>query len=344
VIEMPIAAFASRRSATRRQFLMRGATLAAASLLPLSASAAAEPPPEIRRIRFNYFPAICLAPQYLAEEFLRLEGFTEVEYPKGVQVNKPDAAPVETDLWMDTAPGVIAAIDNGLPITALAGIHAGCYELFASDSVHAIRDLKGKTVAIGAEGALDHVFISSMVAYVGIDPKKDIRWNVAGTSEKALQQFIEGKADAYLGFAPQPQELRAKKIGHSILSTTQDRPWSQYFCCMLVARKEFMQKYPIATKRALRAVLKAADVCAEDPERAARFMAVKGHEPNYELGLEVLKGLPYRRWREANPEDTLRFYSLRMREAGVIKSTPQRIIAEGSDWRILNELKKEMKV
>jgi NitT/TauT family transport system substrate-binding protein len=341
---MPIAPFASPRSgASRREFLARTISLAGAPLLALPRFAAADPPPEIRRIRFNYFPAICLAPQYLAEEFLRLEGFTEVEYPKGVQVNKPDAVPVETDLWMDAAPAAVAAIDRSTPITALAGIHAGCYELFASDRVRAIRDLKGKTIAIGAEGGLDHVFISSMVAYVGIDPKKDIRWDVAGTNEKALQEFIDGNADAYLGFAPQPQELRAKKIGHAILSTTQDRPWSQYFCCMLVARKEFAQKYPIATKRALRAVLKAADVCAEDPERAARFIAAKGHEPNYALGLEVLKGLPYRRWREANPEDTLRFYSLRMREAGVIKSTPQKIIADGSDWRFLNELKKELK-
>jgi len=342
---MPNSAFAScNESASRREFLARTMSLAGASLLlPFSCSAAAEPPPEIRRIRFNYFPAICLAPQYLAEEFLRLEGFSEVEYPRGIQVNRTDAAPVETDMWMDASPAVIAALDNGLPITALGGIHAGCYELFASDRVRAIRDLKDKTVAIGAELGLDHVFIASMVAYVGIDPKKDIHWNIAGTNEKALQLFKEGKADAYLGFAPQPQELRAKKIGHSILSTTQDRPWSQYFCCMLVARKEFVQRYPIATKRALRAVLKAADVCAEDPERAARFMAAKGHEPNYELGLQVLKDLPYRRWREANPEDTLRFYSLRMREAGVIKSTPQKIIAEGSDWRFLNELKKEMK-
>jgi NitT/TauT family transport system substrate-binding protein len=327
----------------RREFLARTVSLAGTALLALPRLAAAEPPPEIRKIRFNYFPAICLAPQYFAEEFLRLEGFSEVEYPKGVQVNKPDPAPVETDLWMDAAPGVVGAIDRGVPITALGGIHAGCYELFASDRVRAIRDLKGKTVAIGAEGGLDHVLISSMVAYVGVDPKKDIHWSIAGTNETALQQFIGGKADAYLGFAPQPQELRAKKIGHAILSTTQDRPWSQYFCCMLVARKEFMQRYPIATKRALRAVLRAADVCAEDPERAARFMATKGYEPRYELGLEVLKGLPYRRWREANPEDTLRFYSLRMREAGLIKSTPQKIIAQGTDCRFLNELKKELK-
>jgi NitT/TauT family transport system substrate-binding protein len=305
--------------------------------------AAAEPPPEITTIRLNYFPAVCLAPQYLAEEFLRLEGFTQVEYPQGVAVNKPEAAPVEADMWMEPSPSVIAATERGLPIVALAGIHAGCYELFASERVRAIRDLKGRAVAIGAMGGLDHVFISSMIAYVGIDPNKEVDWKVAGTNDKALELFIEGKADAYLGFAPQPQELRARKIGHSVLSTTHDRPWSQYFCCMLVARKQFVEKYPVATKRALRAVLKAADLCADDPERAARFMAAKGFEPRYDLGLEVLRELPYRRWREANPEDTLRFYSLRLHEGGLIKSTPEKVIARGTDWRFLNELKKELK-
>jgi hypothetical protein len=38
-----------------------------------------------------------------------------------------------------------------------------------------------------------------------------------------------------------------------------------------------------------------------------------------------------------------RFYALRLREAGMIKSTPQRLIAQGTDWRFLNELKKELK-
>jgi NitT/TauT family transport system substrate-binding protein len=56
-----------------------------------------------------------------------------------------------------------------------------------------------------------------------------------------------------------------------------------------------------------------------------------------------LKRLPYQRWREANPEDTLRFYALRLHEVGMIKSTPQKIIADGTDWRFLNELKKELK-
>ena len=45
--------------------------------------------------------------------------------------------------------------------------------------------------------------------------------------------------------------------------------WSQYFCCTAAANRDFAQRQPIATKRALRAILKAADVCALEPERAA---------------------------------------------------------------------------
>ena len=94
---------------------------------------------------------------------------------------------------------------------------------------------------------------------------------------------------------------------------------------------------------ALRAYLKAADICAQEPERVARFLAAKGYDPRYEIGLDVLKSLPYRRWRDANPEDTLRFLALRLHEVGMIKSTPQKLIAQGTDWRFLNELKKELK-
>ena len=55
------------------------------------------------------------------------------------------------------------------------------------------------------------------------------------------------------------------------------------------------------------------------------------------------EGIPYGKWRQYDPEDTVRFYALRLREAGVIKSSPQKIIAQGTDWRFLNELKKELK-
>jgi NitT/TauT family transport system substrate-binding protein len=93
----------------------------------------------------------------------------------------------------------------------------------------------------------------------------------------------------------------------------------------------------------MRAFLKATDICAAQPERAARYMADKGYAPSYTVALETIGELPYRRWRDANPEDTLRFHALRLHEAGIIRINPQRLIAQGTDWRFFNELRKELK-
>jgi NitT/TauT family transport system substrate-binding protein len=158
-----------------------------------------------------------------------------------------------------------------------------------------------------------------------------------------MRLFAEGLVDAYLGFPPQPQELRARKIGHVVINSSTDRPWSQYFCCMLASNRQFVQKHPVATKRALRALLKATNVCAREPERVARFMTEKGYSAQYEYSLQALRDIPWSRWREFNPEETLRFYALRLHEAGMIKSSPQKILAQGTDWRFINELKKELK-
>ena len=57
----------------------------------------------------------------------------------------------------------------------------------------------------------------------------------------------------------------------------------------------------------------------------------------------MLRELPYDRWREYDPEDTVRYYALRLHEVGLIKSTPNKIIAQGTNWRFLDELKRELK-
>jgi NitT/TauT family transport system substrate-binding protein len=327
----------------RRTFLQSASALGMTGVLGISEAVRAEPPPEVKKIRLVHAPAICFAPQYLAEALLRLEGFTEVEY---VEVVTMAAAAVvaegRADISMDATPNYLPALDAGKPVVVLAGIHAGCYELFGHQDVAAVRDLKGKRVAITVLGGIEHILISSILAYVGIDPR-EIRWVEAGSNPDAMSLFAKNGADAFLGFAPQPQELRAKKIGHVILDMTLDRPWSQYFCCSVGGNRAFVTMNPIATKRALRAFLKAADICAQEPERVARFLVTRGYEPRYEIGLEVLQSLPYNRWRQADPEDTLRFHALRLHEVGMIKSSPQKIITQGTDWRFLNELKKELK-
>jgi NitT/TauT family transport system substrate-binding protein len=109
------------------------------------------------------------------------------------------------------------------------------------------------------------------------------------------------------------------------------------------AHRAFVQQSPVATKRALRAVLKAADLCTSGPERAAQFFVDKGSTKSYDYARKTMQEVVYRQWREYNPEDTVRFYALRLQEAGMLKRTPQKIIAQGTDWRFFNELKRELK-
>jgi NitT/TauT family transport system substrate-binding protein len=328
----------------RRSFLVRSSALVAASLLGVHRMAAAEPPPEITRIRLTHSPAICLAPQYLAEELLRIEGFSDIEYVKLEAAAAPELVQNGlADMFMWDVPGILPTLDAGQPLIVLSGVHAGCYELIGNDDVETVRDLKGKTVAVQLTGSGDQILISSILAYVGMDPRTDVRWIAGAKFGEAMDLFVAGKADAFMGFAPQPQELRRKNIGHVLVNTAEDPPWSQYYCCAVVANRGYAERYPVATKRALRAFLKAADICAEEPERVARYLVKQGFEPRYDIGVEVLRSLPYNRWREANIEDTIRFHALRLHEVGMIKSTPQQIIERGSNSSFLNELKKELK-
>ena len=306
--------------------------------------AAAEPPPETTMLRLGQSPAICVAAQYLAQEFLPGEGFTKVDYVKmGPQLFVKAVASGAVDFAMNFAAPLLIPVDAGEPIVMLGGGHVGCFELVGTDRVRAIRDLKGKTVAVAEMGGSDHVFLASMVAYVGLDPRKDVNWVVHPRAE-FIRLLADGKIDAVLAIPPQPQELRARKIGHVVVNSMMDRPWSNYFCCMAYTRRDFVRKYPVATKRVLRAILKGADVCAREPERAARFLVDKGFTKEYDYALQTMQEMQMAyRWREYDPEDTLRFYALRMHEAGMIKSSPQKIIAQATDWRFLRELKKEMK-
>ena len=336
----------------RRRDFLTGATVVTA--LGVGARAAvAEPPPETRRIRLIRITGICVAPQYVADDLLRAEGFTEVEYVPAT-AGIPAARTVGSgaaDITMNFVAPTLMRVDAGDPLALLAGIHIGCFELFGTERVRTIRDLKGKTVAVQELESSQHIFLASMAAYVGLDPRKDIRWitpkplppDTTVSAGAAMRLFTDGKVDAFLGFAPDPQELRARKIGSVVVNSAVDRPWAHYFCCIAAANREFVTKYPVATKRALRAILKASDLCALEPERAARSVVDKGYAKSFDYALQTMREVPYGKWRDYDPEDSVRFYALRLHEAKMIKSTPQKILSQGTDWRFLNELRRELK-
>ena len=307
-------------------------------------SYAQEAPPETTTVRLGKIYGICIAPQYVAEDLLRAEGFTDVRY---VATNPGISTALalargEIDFTTNYAPPMAISIDAGEQITIVGGEHVGCFEVFAREGIRSIADLRGKNVGVQSIGSSQHVFLSVIAAHVGLDPAKDIHW-ITSTSPKPMELFADGKIDAFLGLPPEPQELRGRNIGRVIVNSVLDRPWSQYFCCVLAANRGYIRKYPIATKRVLRAIVKAADLCASEPARVARQIVDAGFTPSYDYALQTIKEIPYVRWREYNPEDAVRFYALRLREAGMIKSSPNKILADGTDWRHWNELKRELK-
>ena len=248
----------------------------------------------------------------------------------------------EVDFSLNFAPALVISMAAGEPITVVAGVHRGCFELFAHEPIRGITDLRGKSVGVQGIGSVEHVFLAVMAAYVGLDPNAYINW-VTSPSVEPKELFVDGKIDAFLGFPPDPQELHSRNIDHVILNSAADRPWSQYFCCMLAGNADCIDQHPIATKRVLRAILKVTDLCVAEPERVARRLVDGGFTERYDYALQTLTEVPYGAWREYDPEDTLRFYALRLHEVGMIKSSPNALLAEGTDWRFLNELKRELK-
>jgi NitT/TauT family transport system substrate-binding protein len=330
---------------TRRQLLTGLSLAGVASLLRAPSAPAAQGDLETTTVCIAGVPGICTAPQYVAEELLRAEGFTNVRYVRLAPGLNPQEgiASGEADFASNFVSLLVAGLDRGIDVTMLGGVHVGCFELFVNEDSRSLTDLKGKRVGIAWLGSPGHLFLSAMVAHVGIDPGQDLHW-VTSQPVGPMELFTGGKVDAFLAFPPDAQELRAQHIGRVIVNSALDRPWSQYFCCMLAGNRAFVRNYPVATKAVVRAMLKADDLCVSDPARAAQRLVDGGFTPRYDYAFQTLTEIPYDKWREYDPEDTVRFYALRLHEVGMVKSSPQMIIADGTDWRFLNEVKRELKV
>ena len=276
---------------TRRRFLASLSAAGAAGVLGARPSLADQAPPEVTTIRIRVEDAppvmvggvaenpLCTQPLLITDGLLRAEGFTDIRYV--LVKNGPPYAQAfergEIDFGPRFAPGAAHYLDTGVPITVLAGVHPGCFQLFAHEPIRAITDLKGKKVGFNdPRGSSEELFVSIMAAHVGLDPENDLNWVTTDDVASPIELFIQGEIDAYLAFFTEFPELRARKAGHVLVDITMDQPWSQYFCCMVVGHRDFVRQYPVATKRALRAMLKATALCATDPAQAARQMVEGG--------------------------------------------------------------------
>jgi NitT/TauT family transport system substrate-binding protein len=182
---------------SRRHFLASASLTVAARVLGAERALADERPPETIAIRLPLTRAICLAPVYIAQDLLRAEGLTDIRYE-----SSPPATVGRGEIDFDFQYGawIASHLDAGEPLTALAGVHSGCHEVFAHEPIRTIGDLKGKRVGVRRLGAGDHLNLALMAAQVGLDPQKDIHWITGAGNPMAL--FAAKEVDAFLASPP----------------------------------------------------------------------------------------------------------------------------------------------
>jgi NitT/TauT family transport system substrate-binding protein len=328
---------------SRRTFMAGASAILAAALLGTGSTRAEGLLPETKTVRLPKIGLTdCQAAGYIVEELLHGEGFTDVRF-----VTPKDGGAIllgsgELDFDINFVPFEILSIERGIPAVMLAGLHSGCLELIANETVQSVKDLKGKRVGVDKYDSHPHVLLKIMASYIGLDPETDIQWVV---DEKAspMELFARGNIDALLTGPPETHELRDRKVGHTILNTVSDHPWSHYFCCMLVGSKDYVTSYPAATRRVLRAIFKAADLCTSSPEWIAQQMVERGFAERYDYVLRTLKEIRYTAWRDLDPEDSVRFFALRLNEVGLLRASPHAVNDQAADWHFVDELKRELK-
>ena len=169
------------KTQTRRRFLTSLPLAGATGLIRTPEALAGEAPPETTSVRFLLTPSLCHAPQFVAEDLLRAEGFTDIKYIEGKSSAEINEAVTSGRVDFNThfAPQWVSVIDSGGPVTVLSGVHVGCFELFGKQGIRSIADLKGKSVGVAALGSSDHLFISVMAAHIGLDPVNEINWIIS---------------------------------------------------------------------------------------------------------------------------------------------------------------------
>ena len=96
--------------------------------------------------------------------------------PKAARLGASQVARGEIDFSLNFIAPLILAIDQGERLTVLGGVHPGCFELFAKQDINSLVELRGRSVGVQALGTSPHLYLTSMAAYVGLDPAHDINW------------------------------------------------------------------------------------------------------------------------------------------------------------------------
>lgn len=274
-----------------------------------------------------------------AERYLQQEGFTRIEIV-GPTTFSSGRIDMTTLFFSDFA----AAIQDGQRLVGLGGLHPGCAEIWAQPGIGSVKDLRGKTIVVRSKALTDdYAYIVIVLKQAGLGPN-DVDF-VVQPDANPVSLYLEGKNDAVLVATTGAAALGANpgNKGHKIHNQVKDDPWARLDCCLLVTTQDWYRANPVAAKRVLRALFRAADFQPDDRADAVKFVTDKGlfGGPNNFTNVLMAANMVPANWRDLDAEKSMRFYGPLLAAAGMRISIDE--VVKALDLRILRELRTELR-
>ncbi|KRL66968.1 ABC transporter substrate-binding protein [Companilactobacillus versmoldensis] len=280
--------------------------------------------------------SVCNAPNYIAYE----KGFFKKNGLKAdIVANPRDISDLEAGFASgkyDAQNGdfqYLPAIQNGAQIKAVGGIHQGCIKLLVTkdSAIKSVKDLKGKTIGIPAQGSTPQYVTSIALQHAGLDPKKDVTWKVFSTdllakaAEKGQVDAI-GTVDPYAYQAQQEDGFKAI-IDNNNYSGDQKMAdmgmKKDGSCCYLYISNKLIQSNEPKAKAIVKSYQEAADWINKHPEETAHIELSKGYVSktkfiNEKNVTQILKDEHFELNLKKGKED-LNYYISQLKQAGYLK-------------------------
>ena len=233
---------------------------------------------ESTKVRIGYVGLTCEASIFAAYEkgFFKDEGL-QPELIKCSWHNYKDTLAIGGyDITQHLVMYFLKPIEEGLDVKFTGGIHRGCLRVQAANSsnINSIADLKGKRIGVPAMGTPPFMFARRVLRDNGIDASKDITWKIYPTGE--LGSAVEnGGVDAVADAEPIGSLLLAKGLVHNVADQATQEPYSNEYCCEVVANGKWIKANPKAAAAATRALLRGAKWVQTNPAAAAQLSVEK---------------------------------------------------------------------
>ncbi len=308
---------------TRRRFFRTAALAGAAAALPLSPAAAEEPGLETTSIKLAKTPAICTMPQMITRQLLEAEGFVDIRYVDVAPVKGTEPlARGDVDLLVHYASNFVIDLAKGETSTVLAGVHVGCFVLFGNERVRRIADLKGKTVGVQGFG----------ISWASVAEPDGRRGRARPQEGHPVARCSGGQAE---GSVHRRQDRRLSRLsaGAAGVARPAYRPRHPRYAQSTGHGRNIFAACSAAIGNSCGGIRSRPNArCVRSSRRRIsarpirrwqrRDLVAGGFTDRYDYALQTLKDVSYDQWREYDAEDTIRFYALRMHDAGFDQIEP----------------------